>query len=458
MHHHSTGEGISLSPVIAARTQEGGAAPCSGPGSAGWTGGRAPLSVSATALLDTGGITFARAEVAHLQDPQSMDDPRQVARERQARARELRTVAGKVFRQKDGKPEAVCRCGRHVSGQLLLGDEPAAVLMTGETGAHWNGVVSCKSVWLCPVCAARIASRRRDQVAHLVKEHQQQGGVVILLTYTISHQRGDSLEDLVNQLTAGWSALRRSAAVKRAEGLLRLRGGIRALEITHGRSGWHPHLHLLLFLGGDGQGYLDLHHITEGMGILVDSWIRRFYRSGVSVSELAQDWQICDNAERAGEYATKWGAAAELTHGHIKRGKAGSRTPWDILADYAADRWPPDGDLLQHYGRTMKGRRQLTTWGDISLADVDLDVEAEPAVPVVALPRWQFNELRDGGHLPALELAAEVGGLPAVLRIFAFLGVRHFAPPEHVRTRWGCGIGRRPVPSCPIISLPGQVP
>jgi hypothetical protein len=69
-----------------------------------------------------------------------------------------------------------------------------------------------------------------------------------MLTQTIPHARRDVLETL---LTAFTEALRKFkqwrayAWAVRAYGIV---GSIRALEVTHGGNGWHPHAHMVLFL------------------------------------------------------------------------------------------------------------------------------------------------------------------------------------------------------------------
>ena len=60
----------------------------------------------------------------------------------------------------------------------------------------YGGLQTCGSVWACPVCAAKIAERRRVELLDAMEMHKAQGGVVSLLTLTTPHQRGDNLAAL----------------------------------------------------------------------------------------------------------------------------------------------------------------------------------------------------------------------------------------------------------------------
>ena len=41
------------------------------------------------------------------------------------------------------------------------------------------------------------------------------------------------------------------------------------------------------------------------------------------------------NGQKAASYVAKWGLEHEMTKGHMKKGKTDSKTPFDLLRDYA---------------------------------------------------------------------------------------------------------------------------
>ncbi|WP_157647664.1 hypothetical protein [Actinomycetospora chiangmaiensis] len=63
----------------------------------------------------------------------------------------------------------------------------------GSRSAAYGGL-TCGSVWSCPVCAAKIATRRADDLAAVMRTVNDLGGSAFLLTLTMRHTRGDRLE------------------------------------------------------------------------------------------------------------------------------------------------------------------------------------------------------------------------------------------------------------------------
>ena len=79
-------------------------------------------------------------------------------------------------------------------------DSDVQVWKSKEHGtASYAGLQTCGSVWTCPVCAAKIAERRRVELLEAMELHKAQGGAVYLLTLTTPHQRGDVLGELLDQ-------------------------------------------------------------------------------------------------------------------------------------------------------------------------------------------------------------------------------------------------------------------
>jgi hypothetical protein len=114
--------------------------------------------------------------------------------------------------------------------------------------ASLGGVAVCGSVWQCPVCAAKISERRRVELQAAVDAHT---GLVFLATFTVQHSDQDALEALLDDLLKASYKLRTGKAwtlFKQRYGVV---GSIRALEVTYGAHGFHPHLHVLFFVAAD---------------------------------------------------------------------------------------------------------------------------------------------------------------------------------------------------------------
>lgn len=134
-------------------------------------------------------------------------------------------------------------------------------------------------------------------------------------------------------------------------------GRIRGLEVTYGANGWHPHLHLLLFV----DRVADLKK-TEYDLLLI--WKKVVMKQGFD--EPNHHGLTLENGEKAAQYVGKWGLEHELTKGHIKRSREGF-TPFDLLrvivGTYAGSGKNVDVfdavNLFREYGKTFKGKRQL---------------------------------------------------------------------------------------------------
>nr|MBK6000655.1 hypothetical protein [Acinetobacter baumannii] len=64
----------------------------------------------------------------------------------------------------------------------------------------------------------------------------------------------------------------------------------------------------------------------------------------------------------ADQYVSKWGIESELTKGHVKKGRNGGYTPFDLLqfSMYNESVFEKDcGKLFQEFAIAMKGSRQL---------------------------------------------------------------------------------------------------
>jgi hypothetical protein len=212
-----------------------------------------------------------------------------------------------------------------------------------------SGVMSCGSVWACPVCSQRICSHRAEELKGCVKDWK---GLVSMLTLTVRHALGDDLRGIRKGVAAAWRRLWQGRKAKQLRAMFHVKHHVRALEVTHGANGWHPHLHVLMWCTADADaGALDF---------LREQWIAAVEKElGASA---APDWThgVVHTPGGAGGYLAKFGL--EVTHVHTKSGRRSSRTPWEIALD-AIDGDEASAALWRTYCRDMKGARQLTWSG-----------------------------------------------------------------------------------------------
>jgi hypothetical protein len=249
-----------------------------------------------------------------------------------------------------------------------------------ETGrASFSGLQTCKKVWLCPCCSARISWLRKLELDTLLAWARSQGYFVKLLTLTASHKRGDALAPLLASLKGAKKRLRE----RREWRALPLVGSVTATEVTHGANSFHPHFHEILIF----RENVDL-------SPLLPVWLKCLSGFGLSGNERALHSQ---NADAAGDYIAKFGAAEELTLTGSKDGRGkSSRSPWQLLADSGVDD-PQASAAWIEYALAIKGARQLVWSRGLKalsgVDDVTDDDISDPVSEKELLAVWQSRGL-----------------------------------------------------------------
>ena len=221
--------------------------------------------------------------------------------------------------------------------------------------AHYGGLATCGSVWVCPVCSVKIAARRGIELAEAVPAS---GLTPILVTYTIQHKRYDLLDKLMTDLTSGIRYSLSGAAKKRFFEKFGIVGYVTSLEIRHGRSGWHPHKHRL-FLSNKSPGELNSAEIEKS---ILSRYGRYLKKNSYRVNQHTVDIQVVQGESGAAveKYMTKWSVELELTGAALKtsRAAAKSRSPFQLLDAYDSGDLDA-GVLFIEYCESTKGKRQL---------------------------------------------------------------------------------------------------
>ena len=123
--------------------------------------------------------------------------------------------------------------------------------VSAEDGARLRHANFCRQR-LCPMCTERRSMKIFAQASACMDwiAARRPGVRWLFLTLTMANVEGNGLAAALDDLNAGWAALRHNRRVKAA-----VLGSMRTLEITRNPySGtWHPHLHCILAVPG---GYL----------------------------------------------------------------------------------------------------------------------------------------------------------------------------------------------------------
>lgn len=228
-----------------------------------------------------------------------------------------------------------------------------------QVGA-FGGLQHCGSVWQCPVCSAKITERRRQELGRGVEGWQGLGGVVLMVTYTLRHHLADDLRVTLQGLLKARKRMLSGRWAKSFTERFGVVGRIRALEVTHGQNGWHPHVHELVFVrcGVDREAFLQELRAQWSAQVL-KAGLKDVNSHGVDVRFA--DLSVADYVSKFGRDRT-WGPEHELTKSATKLGKQGNRGPIGLLSDYFAGD-AHAGMLWRQYASVFKGSRQLV-WSD----------------------------------------------------------------------------------------------
>lgn len=271
-----------------------------------------------------------------------------------ARLRRWDLLAGAVtLLSGQSKRISVChKCLVPDRAQPQQRSEGSVTVMKSKSGAtFYAGLMSCGSVWSCPICAAKISERRRVELKQAIAAWTSTGGRVFLLTQTFPHGPHDRLDDLYRKFEkARYTFFNRKTWRTWTEDV-GLRGHIRSLEITRGPNGWHVHMHVLLFVE---RGPQKKEPVAED---LLKSWQSAFVSAGLG--EPNKHGLDLQDGSAASDYVGKWGLDLELTKGHLKKGRGEGKTPWDLLADFVETGDCDSGELFKEFCRVFKGKKQL---------------------------------------------------------------------------------------------------
>lgn len=339
----------------------------------------------------------------------------------------------------------------------------------------YAGLATCGSVWACPVCSAKIQHRRRSELQQLVDWAQGQGYSVVFGTMTLRHNADQALQDLWDTLSVCHQRVAQDRAVRELRKDLGFVGYVRAVEVTRGDHGWHPHIHSLYLLRGDAtdeeideladtefavwkrtamRGVTRYRRYYEVAGktipdkttaytIPIGAPVRERYelKRVTSPEQAFSDYfakAVYEEKQAAGGRSAATAMAYEMSGSATKTARRTSRTPFQILADLVA---AGAGDLIasgediSHITDDLQAwaeyesasyRRRALTWsrglkkragiGETSDEEIAEDAsDDDDAGPLFAIANWR----RDVAPRPVLGswllAAIEDGGRDAGL-------------------------------------------
>jgi hypothetical protein len=231
--------------------------------------------------------------------------------------------------------------------------------------AHYKSLIVCGSVWMCPLCAAKISERRRDELERAITHHVEHQGAVFMATYTVSHTRQDTLSVLLQAFLRARKRLKQGEYAQKRKRAYGIVGTVSVLEVTWSTlNHWHPHSHELIFTV---QGEGDIGDVAFENEVR-HAWRRAAAHEGLHMN--AHGYKLDRTYGAVADYIAKfghqplgkpWGVETEMTKGHLKQG----RGPIEHLTPFAVLYQVYQGKtelipIFQEYATWFKGKHQLT--------------------------------------------------------------------------------------------------
>lgn len=342
-------------------------------------------------------------------------------------------------------------CGRaqrdRAAGVAVVRAAPRAE--GGHRPARFGNVQTCGSVWACPTCAATIRQRRADEIEAGLGRHLAGGGGAAFLLLTLPHDAGERLADLLATCSLGFRRVLGGSGWQRDAAGFGIVGLIRATEVTVGRSGWHPHLHVLLLTSRP----LSADELAALQSRLHGRWARAVESRGhrrpspklCGISAVTSAGAVAEyvgKAVLADEAGQRRLLALEMARHDLKAGRESesrgegeqrNRTPWEVLADVGATGRAGDVAAWREYEAGTRGRRAIE-WSrglkaallveertDDELASAPAAEPEPPEVLAVIAPADWRALTRVWGALAAVLEAAERDGADGVDRALSRL-------------------------------------
>lgn len=284
----------------------------------------------------------------------------------------------------------VCVCMSH----RLKQDENISIKHNGKSGtdgrAYYSNIIQCSSVHTCIVCNNRIMSKRSKEIAQAYDYFTSSlYGFVPMLTLTIPHKRGGSLERQLELINQAYKRLMDDRIMRQVWQIVGKVGAIKGVEYTHGKNGHHNHIHSLMFLKKSHhdiklpiarwttpkrKGMLRLlnekqeqDYINKGLQAQISYmnfddfikfyWFKLCREVGLGTASL-ENGAVITEGDNVKSYIAKHKSAQEITNSRDKKAKHGNRNQWELLLDFQnGDKQA--GEIFKEYAQAFSGGKLL---------------------------------------------------------------------------------------------------
>jgi hypothetical protein len=327
----------------------------------------------------------------------------------------LRTASGVLYdASKEMKDQhRTCWCHR---GTASASEKVTVYRQTSGDSARMHGVTTCKSVWACPVCSAKICAVRQSELSEAMKNWVAQEGYVWLMTLTFPHDREQLLGELLPKFGKAKAYFKNSRVYKRILSKGQRKGSVTSLEVTLGENGWHPHQHDLVFAKPETFGKVreaDKKLSSSEIDELKGAWYVALLKADLCEPHQMSDVLAHGLDVRGGQYAAeyiakfgkdqKWGLSREVTMHAAKVGSDNKGAhPFQLLA------WAQSGDAIaiaqfREYVQAFEGKRMLSWSKGLKKELTGLDETSDEEAAEQAMPEELAVGMITSEHLSILQ-------------------------------------------------------
>jgi hypothetical protein len=237
-----------------------------------------------------------------------------------------------VLSKRSGNPHRVRSCHKN----RAYGQDAITIKLSGNDvhnpNASYGGLQTCESIWACPVCAARIAVEKGQDILKALEWAKRENLAPVMVALTARHHAGMQLSWFKDLFKGSWEMFSSGRRWKHFKKKFGIKHYIVNREVTRGDSGWHYHMHLLLFLD---FGELKAAAADSLQAELEAYWIHCLETHGLEgLPEIALHVSAHGNVGQS--YLTKIGITINEKDGRLEYEMTSSETKsgqsiWDIL-------------------------------------------------------------------------------------------------------------------------------
>jgi hypothetical protein len=327
--------------------------------------------------------------------------------------------------------QRVAGCQKHVVPSRGNKQESSVYIRKHKKtqSAFFANLQRCGSVWPCPSCAVKITEARKAEMMKVKEKCKELGLIPYMLTLTFRHNKREKLKALLGGFfealdgnffnNAFWRKY------KKTIGLLHF---VKVLEVMHSdENGWHVHIHMLLICEPFDKKTGECFEDPSAEKMLLP-WQLACKSAGLGVPDFHGVTVTSHNA--INQYVAKWGLESELTKQHVKKGREGHHSPFDLLRLCEFEKNVRAGELFKEYYWCFKGRRQMVRsrgfnqFFQLGKFKTDIEianeaVEESDFIGTINCFQWKSIKFHEAQEI-VLE-AAEISGMQGVWDVLEIL-------------------------------------